>query len=867
MAIDHNSLGPLKQRLRWPLTLTWAGLIAERVVHAFWPLWTLIAATAAALMMGLHDALPIEVVWSAMVIVLLAFFIFVFYGASRFRWPPQSEALARLDDTLPGHPLTALTDRQVIGRRDPASEALWKAHLARMKTQAEQARAVEPDLKLSHRDRFGLRYIALLGLVVALMFGSIWRVGSVGDMAPGGGAALASGPVWEGWVEPPAYTGQPSLYLNDLSDTIRAPEGSRVTLRFYGEVGALSVAETVSGRTDDIGAATDADQSFDITQSGELRIDGPGGQSWQVTALPDAAPMVELMEEGINTTFDGQMSRPFRARDDYGVTGGTATFRLDIEAVERRYGLAADPDPRDPIELELPMPITGDRAEFSETLIENLSQHPWAHLPVTLTLDVTDARDQTGASEAQPMALPARRFFDPLAAAVIEQRRDLLWAKSNAPGVAQMLRAISHAPEDGLFRNDTSYLKLRVILRRLETLASHNSLTDETQDEIAGALWDLAVLLEDGDIGDALERMREAQERLSEAIKRGASDEEIAQLMQELRDATQDYLRQKSQQAQRDQDSADERDRGDQNMTMLDQQDLQDMMDRIQELMEQGRMAEAQQALEEFQEMMENLRVTEGQRGQGGDNPGEQAMEGLADTLREQQGLSDQAFRDLQEQFNPNANQGQSQGNQGRSGDMGQGESHEGQSGQGQGQGGEQQGQGGRNDPLAGDGGGSLAERQEALRRRLEAQRDAMPGVGGEAGEAARESLGRAEDAMEGAEEALRNDDLAEAIDRQSEAMEALRDGMRNLGEALAENQQTQGGQGQALGQFGEQQSDPLGRVPGRGSQVGTQDDLLQGEDVYRRARELLDEIRRRSGEGARPEQERDYLRRLLDRF
>jgi hypothetical protein len=108
---------------------------------------------------------------------------------------------------------------------------------------------------------------------------------------------------------------------------------------------------------------------------------------------------------------------------------------------------------------------------------------------------------------------------------------------------------------------------------------------------------------------------------------------------------------------------------------------------------------------------------------------------------------------------------------------------------------------------------------------------------------------------------------MAEAIHRQSEAMEAMRDGMRNLGEALAENNQTEGGQGQALGQFGDQQSDPLGRTPGRGGQVGSQENLLQGEDVYRRARELLDEIRRRSGEGERPDVERDYLRRLLDRF
>lgn len=864
MAIEPASLGPLLTRLRVPLTLTWAGMIAERLVHSFWPLWTLVAAVAAVFMLGLHEVVSVDVFWALMVAVVVLFAVFAGQGLRKFCWPKRAEALARLDAALPGHPLIALSDRQVIGAQDDASRALWRAHLARMEAKAADARAVEPDLKLARKDVFGLRYVALLGLMVALLFGSVWRVGSVADMAPrGNGMALADTATWEGWIEPPVYTGRPSLYLNDLDGTIEAPVGSRVTLRFYGELGALSLSETVSGQTGNVSAATDPDHGFDIMRDGELRIDGPGGRSWQVTALPDAAPTAEILSEGVKTTFDGQMSQPFRAKDDYGVTGGTARFTLDLDAVERHYGLAAVPDPRDPIELPLPMPIAGDRSEFVETLIENLSQHPWAHLPVQLTLEVADEAGQVGQSNPQVMTLPARRFFDPVAASIIEQRRDLLWARSNGRRVVQLLRAISHAPEPGLFRSETAYLKLRVIMRRLDTLVSHGGLTAETQDEIAEALWDLAVLLEDGDIGDALERMREAQERLSEAIKRGASDEEIAQLMQELRDATQDYLRQKSQQAQRETDEPDNRELTE-NMMRMDSQDLQDMMDRIQELMEQGRMAEAQQALKEFQELMENLRVTEGQQGQGGDSPGQQAMEGLAETLRDQQGLSDQAFRDLQEQFNPNAQAGENQGNQGRSGGQGQGQQHEGLDGQGQGEG---QQQGGRGDPLAGDSQGSLAERQEALRRRLEAQRDGLPGGGSEAGEAARDALDRAGRAMEGAEDALRGNDMAEAIDRQSEAMEALRDGMRSLGEALAENNETQGGQGQALGQFGDQQSDPLGRIPGRGGQVGTQDELLQGEDVYRRARELLDEIRRRSGEGERPEVERNYLRRLLDRF
>jgi hypothetical protein len=89
---------------------------------------------------------------------------------------------------------------------------------------------------------------------------------------------------------------------------------------------------------------------------------------------------------------------------------------------------------------------------------------------------------------------------------------------------------------------------------------------------------------------------------------------------------------------------------------------------------------------------------------------------------------------------------------------------------------------------------------------------------------------------------------------------------MRNMGEAMAQ-EGNPGGQGSERGDPGLAQADPLGRETGQGRRAGTQDSLLQGEDVYRRARDLLDEIRRRSGEGARPDIELDYLRRLLDRF
>ncbi len=835
------------------LWLTHAGMLAEQVLRAFWPFFSILMAILAALMLGVQDFVRVETVWISAGIGLLGLIATAILGLRRFKLPTRAAALVRLDETLPGRPIQALLDDQAIGAIDADSVALWRAHQVRMAARAAEAEPVKPDLRLAARDPYAIRYAALLALVVAAIFGSFWRIGSVADMTPGT-AQAAQGPSWEGWVEPPRYTGLPTLYLADQTDpTLTMPKGSRITLRFYGEIGAHSLTETTTPLgTED---ATEAEQDFVVDRSGQLRIDGPAGRDWTLKIIADTAPQIAVTGTA-EAEAGGQMKLPFAAADDYGIATGSARIELNLAAVTRQYGLIAEPEPREAISVDLPMPITGDRTDFTEDLIEDFSQHPWAHLPVKITLMAQDAADQQSMSEPYLTKLPARRFFDPLAAAVIEQRRDLLWSRENALRVAQLLRAVSHLPED-LFRSDTAYLRLRVILRRLETFDRHGALNVKQQEEIAQALWDLAVLIEDGTLADALERMRRAQERLTEAMQNGASDEEIAELMQELREATEDYMRQLQRLAQENGDMQDGQQGPNGETLQMTQDDLQRMMDRIQELMEQGRMAEAQQALEEFQQMMENMRVTQGQ-GQGGQSEGQQAMEGLAETLREQQGLSDQAFRDLQEQFNPGAQSGESQGNEGRSGGLGRGQSHEGQGGQGQGQ--DQAGEGQQ-------GQGSLADRQQALRDELRRQEQGLPGGGTPEGEAAREALGRAGRAMDEAEDALRSDDLAEAIDRQSEAMEALREGMRSLGEALAQNQQNQPGQGTEAGDMEANNRDPLGRTPGSVGSISTDDNLLQGEDVYRRARELLDEIRRRTGEQDRPQIELDYLKRLLERF
>ncbi len=848
-------MSSLPKQSRRAVFATYVGMWAEHLVRAVWPLIAVALAALGALLLFDVALWPVEGIWIGAAAVLAGAVFGAAYAIRQFTMPRWFVAQHRVDARLPGRPLQALQDHQATATDDPAAQAVWAAHQDRMRKQAEQATRDRPDMRVSDRDPFALRYVAVLIAALGLLFGSL---GQVADRAVNPGDVIATGPAWEGWVRPPAYTRKPSVYLNDVvGQSIVVPEGSDVILRLYGDVGALTVAETVSARVDVTESVSAAEQQFQIAQSGRLEVRGPGGAIWSVVAEPDDPPRVQLSAR-FETTDRNWISQRFLAQDDYGVVAGRAFVSLHLDEVNRQHGLIAAPMPRDAYELQLPLTISGDRRQFEDVLTDDLSKNPWVGLPVRIVLEVEDVLGQTGRSATVETTLPGRRFFDPLAKALIEQRRDILWSPVNGPRLAQILRAISVSPDD-VFRNPDDAASLRQIIADLEAF-DPGAMSAADMDKVAEALWLLALEIEEGELADARAALERAQEKLEEAIRNGASPEEIARLMDELREAQRDYMREFAERNPLDPQEQRDRQNGEganQDENMVSPDDLAEMMDRLEQLMEEGRMAEAMELLEEINRLMENLQMAEGQGGEGQQSEGQQAMEGLADTLRQQQQLSDDAFRDLQD-GQPGQNQ------QGQPGQQ-----------QGQDQQGQQQGQG--QNPNGGDqpgDGQTLAERQEALRLLLEQQRRNLPAPGSETGDMARESLDQAEGAMRRAERDLREGDIPGAIDNQAQAMEALREGMRNLGQALAEQQQQQQNQGTAENQgFGQEpgqfeQIDPLGRNTGNplGSD-GPDGDMVTQQDLRDRSQELIDEIQRRGQDLNRSEEERNYLQRLLDQF
>lgn len=820
------------QRALW---LTGLGMMWERLATAFWPLVTLLALLFACLALDLLALVPAGALPWLAAMALIAVIATAIWGGLRFRRVRRAEVVDRVDRTLPGRPLAALSDRAAIG----GEGALWRAHLAQMQTVAMTAQAVKPDAQLTRRDPFALRLVGLVALALAMIFGGISEMGRgvsalASTASPPGAELTPGGPSWEGWAEPPAYTRRPTIYLNALpeGERLELPKGSTVTFRLYG-----SGAEV----TQNIGAALGDDPlapGMRAEKSGRIDI---GDRSFDVNVLPDLPPVIRAGSQPVRRA-DGRMVQDYQAEDDHGVVTAKATIDLDLAAIDRRFGLAVEPEPRDAVELLLPMPRNGDRKQVKGQLVQDLSRHPWANLQVKLSLQAADGIEQTASSAPMQTILPGRRFFQPLAASLIEMRRDLLWSRENAGRSSEILRAVTWQPEG--FVNQDLYRELQGAVQILD----QNELTEKQRDDLAEALWQAAIQLEDGGLSDALERMRQAQQKLSEAIRNGASQDEIQRLMDELKEATDAYTRMLAEQSERDPGERFTRDQPSQTITS-DQ--IQQMMDEIQRLMNEGRMAEAQELLEQFNRMMENLQIGQAQgQGQGeGFGEGQQggAMNRLSDSLREQQRLSDEAFRDMQEQFS--------------------------------------QGQTGQPSENSGD----LADRQRQLREELGQQRGLLPGQGSADGDSAGRQLDEAGRAMEDAEQALRNGDMSGAMQRQADAIQSMREGMRALGSMMDQRQgdagqdgeqATEGQDGQrALGgqrngslqgqRNGEPTFDPLGRErDGNGNVIVGGDSMGDGEvDPARRARDLLDEIRRRSGQRDRSEDERGYLDRLLDRF
>jgi len=349
-------------------------------------------------------------------------------------------------------------------------------------------------------------------------------------------------------------------------------------------------------------------------------------------------------------------------------------------------------------------------------------------------------------------------------------------------------------------------------------------------------MWGLAVTIEDGNITDVDRALRAAQDALKEALERGASDEEIKKLTQDLRAALDNFLRQLAEQL-RNNPQALARPL-DPNTRVMRQQDLNNMIERMERLSRSGDKDAAKQLLDQLQQMLENLQLA--QPGQSGDGDMEQALNELGDMIRKQQQLRDKTFKQGQDSRRDRQ--------RGKQGDQAMGDLQQDQQG--------------------------LRDRLKKLQEEL-AKRGMGPGQRGmQQGQDGDPQQGDDEDGLDTADNAMgdASGKLGEgnadgAVDSQGKALDALRKGAQNLADAMRDGD-GQGGDtpGNRAGRQagGNNPGDPLGR-PLRSHDAA--DDLtvkVPGEIDVQRVRRILEELRRRLADPQRPQIELDYIERLL---
>jgi len=435
--------------------------------------------------------------------------------------------------------------------------------------------------------------------------------------------------------------------------------------------------------------------------------------------------------------------------------------------------------------------------------------------------------------------LPERPFGKSLARALIEQRRDLALDAEAKPRVLTALEALTIAPEK--FTPEAGiYLGLRSIYWQLT-----RARTDDALRDVVGRLWQMAVFIEDGNVSDAEAALRAAQENLRQALERGASDEEIKKLTDELRAALDKFMqalaeemRKNPQRLARPMDP---------NTRMLRPQDLKSMIDRLENLARSGAKDAAKRLLEELQSMLENLQTARPGGPMDGDDGDDMMsqLDELGDMIRKQQQLRDRTFRQGQD-----ARRDRQRGQRGERGQQGE-----------QNMGELRQDQQALRD--------QLNKLMQELRKRGMGQQPGEPGQDGQQG-GEMDQLGRAGEAMGEAEGQLGEGNADSAVDAQGRALEAMRKGAQGM----AQSMQQQQGMGPGPGQPGRgqqqragQDTDPLGR-PLRGRDYGDDTNVkVPGEIDVQRARRILEELRRRFADPLRPQIELDYLERLLKDF
>lgn len=840
----------MMMRLRFLRAFAALFLAYETMLECFWPLLLWVCAFICIWLLQIPQMFHLAVEIAVSATFIAGAVVLAVQGVRTLRLPDRNAITRRMeiDSNLKHRPLSGLADT-LANPGDTRTQTLWALWQSRLAPVLKTLKYPRPRPVLTRRDPYALRGLAVVALIAAIvMAGPGWtgrvRHGLIPIMPdfienPADKVVI--------WITPPEYTAQKQIVLNgrgDSSKSIKIPDGSTIKARVTGWIGTPTLSfgdhsvplEKLGAGSYGIETVVQPASTMTIRQTLLVRAE------WPIAVLPDAPPSV-VQKGAPDIQGKGSIKFPLTVRDDYSVESLTVHMALAPGMTAPPLGTAID------ITRSVMSP---GQTDMDLTPEFDLAWHPWAGLNVMVDITVRDHKGQVAALTAIPLTLPERHFAHPTAKTLIDLRKRLIQTPAAAaPSIAQEIEQIMIRP--GLYHSDPLvFLSLRSMASRLFLSEGNN----ETIAHVVEHLWDAALRIEDGNLSLAHRDFMEAQTALQEALKNpDSTPAELAQKMQEMRQAMAAYLNEMFREMQkRMADSPEGQKMISPEMIMqnINPQDLAAFLDKMQAEALSGNRESAREMLSQMERFMNMMDPSSMDMDMPKDMQAMmEALDNLQHIIQKQQDLLEETQRQSQgagQQQNyaaplaPNTGLLQQWGldnlppppQETRSGD---------------------------NAPRREIDTAATAAEQEDLRHQLgETMMKANEKIG-----QIPDNMGRADQAMKESATALGANNPALSIPQQESAIKHLSDGQQQMAKQLGQRMQQM-----MMFSFGMGQTDPLGRPMGdgdNGSPWAGSKVKIPDQAERRRVQDILDELRKKSGELTRPDYELDYYRRLMRQF
>jgi uncharacterized protein (TIGR02302 family) len=781
------------------------------------------------------------------ILFIAGLFYYLMRGMNHIRLPRHSEVTRRIeeDSNIRHRPLSSLEDRLA----NPAQEdtrLLWSLWQETLRPALLALRWPRPRPLFSQIDPYALRALAVVVLAAGIIAaGGTWSLRLKHGLFPmtfSAGATPSDNVII--WITPPAYTGQPQIVLKGFGrkdQPVSIPEGSIVKARVNGWIGTPSLMfDDKAWPMRAMGKGSYGIEKA-VERAGTLKIRQmmlPRSR-WSIAYGADLPPVIEMTGDP-QIQPKGEIIFPLKVKDDYGVESLTARIRLDQSSA---------PPLGSPVKETLPVMSPPQTAmDFKPQF--DLAWHPWAGMDVVVDLEVTDHKGQSAHIKDLHIKLPERAFRHPVARRLVEMRKRLIWTpEAAAKNIAFEIESIMAQP--GVYHNDPIvFLALRSAVSRLFYDATLPSVST-----VVSLLWDTALHIEDGNFSMAQRNLRDIQKQLQDALRNpNATPDEIASLMEQMRGAMANYLNEMFREMQKRmaESGADMHMMSPEAiMQNINPDDLSAFLDKMQAEAMTGDRNKAREMLSQMSRLMEMLDPSAMQTEMPKD------MQDMMETVSKLQDLIEKQKKLLSDTQSQAENAGKQQSYSAslppnasllkqwgienlppqpqdtRTGDKAPRYKADTAAGQS-----EQEG-------LRKTLGDLMLETDEKLHQ--------IP-----------ESMGQAEEAMGQSSKALGQNNPGDSIPHQEAAIAHLSEGQRQMSQQLGERMKQM-----MMLSFGMGPSDPLGRpTEGNGNAPWSASKVKIPDKAERkRVQDILEELRKKSGELQRPDYELDYYRRLMRQF